>query len=83
MEKGEFYIFRAGAINGKPLSKEERDELLLIEDSLIMKDKIEKLIAEHKILKQEVWYQLEELNNMSSDKLLQTEKEALEQLKNC
>jgi hypothetical protein len=48
-----------------------------------MKDKIEKLIAEHKILKQEVWHQLEELSNMGSDRLSQTEKEAAEQLKSC
>lgn len=41
-----------------------------------MKDKIEKLIAEHKILKQEVWYQLEELNS-TGGKLSQIEKDAL------
>lgn len=48
-----------------------------------MKDKIEKLLEEHRVLKQEVWHQLEELNNTNSGELSQTEKEALEQLKNC
>lgn len=44
-----------------------------------MKEKIENLKAEHIVLKQEVWHQLEELNNMDGTELSQTEKEALEQ----
>jgi hypothetical protein len=48
-----------------------------------MKDKVEKLIAEHKILKQEVWHQLEELNTAGGNKLSKAEKVALEHLKNC
>jgi hypothetical protein len=47
-----------------------------------MKDKIEKLIVEHKILKQEVWHQLEELNSTDANKLPQIEKDAFEHCKN-
>lgn len=46
-----------------------------------MKDKIEKLLEEHRVLKQEVWYMLEELNNIDEGKLSQSEKVALEQAK--
>lgn len=44
-----------------------------------MKDKLEQLIETHKLIKQEVWEELNELNKLDLDKFSAKEKKELQQ----